>query len=155
MFKTFYQSVSLPDFIIDQEAHMVAMGELSDANPDVDVMEQITTGTMKLEITDAHKERAKFLMSIGLFVKKYSTENNITVSEGELKQELEKHLSELTRLNKIKPEQKDQNYRQVYAQARAIVMEKKVLESVFSRINIQEVLLPKDDFFKAIKEVVN
>jgi trigger factor len=155
MFKTFYADVKLPDFIVEQEANMVAISELSVANPDVDVMEQITTGTLKLETTDAHKERAKFLMAVGLFIKKYSTDNNITINDSELKQELERHLSELTHLNKVKPEQKEQNYRQVYAKARAIIMETKVLKHVFDCVIINEVPLSKDDFFKAIKNVVN
>lgn len=152
-FNEFYADVKIPDFILEQEAHLQGMQQLAAQNPEVDIMDAITTGTLKLDISDAHKERAKEAFFVGLFVKKYSKDNNIDITEAELTQELEKHLPELTQLNKNNPEQKEKNYRQVFAKARAIVMETKVLKHIFERITVNEVLLSKDDFLKSVKDV--
>ena len=151
--KDAYKDVQIPEFILKQEAYRVAMAEAS-ANTDADIMEQITTGTIKIDITDKHTQDAQEYMRVGLFLRQYAKDNNIIVTDTELKRELERHLPELTRLNTLKPEQKEQNYRQVTNQAQAIVLEIKVLQSIFDRVSLKEVLLSKDGYFNVVKPVV-
>jgi len=148
--RTSYQDIAIPDFMIDQEAHHLAIAEIS-ANSDVDVMAEITAGKMQLNISDIHREKAKHNVRIGLFIRDYVKQNDITVSDVEIKNELEKHLQELERLNSIKPDQKEQNYRDLALKARTIVLELKVLRSVLSRVDLKEEHVSKDDFFEKIK----
>jgi trigger factor len=145
-----YKDIKLPEFILNQEAHHIAMNELS-AKTDGDVMEKVTSGTFAIKPTDAHCVTAKKHIYISLFMKNYANKHNITVSDAELKRELEKRVSELTHLNSIKPDQKEQNYRDLSNKAHMIVLEQKVLNAVFDSLNLQEVLLSKDDYFEKIK----
>lgn len=148
-----YKDIQIPEFMLKQEAYHVAISEMS-ATTDADVMEQITTGAIKLDISDKHLEDAKKFIHIGLFVRAYSKEHNISVLENELKRELEKYLPELTRLNSAKPEQKEQNYRLITTKARAGIMEMKVVQSVLSKVKTKEVFLPKEEYFNSIKIVL-
>ena len=147
-----YKDVAIPEFIVNQEAHLIAMNELAAISND-DVMKQITSGMTNLNVTERHHDIAKKSIRIGLFIKEYSKNNDVTISDNELKRELERHMSELTRLNSIKPDQKDQNYREIAMKAKAILMETKVLQSVFDRIASKEVHLAKDDYFEKVKIV--
>lgn len=147
-----YKDVTIPEFTLNQEAHHIAMTEIADSN-DIDVMEQATSGMskVKLNITENHYALAKKRLLVGLFIKYYSSKHDITVSETELKREIEKYLPELSRLNIIKPDHKEQNYRDVASRAGMIAKENKVFKAIFDSVTQKTVSLSKDAYFNLVK----
>ncbi len=143
-------SIDIADFVIDQEAHIIAFNEQERLRA-ADMMERVTMGTANVEVTDKHRELAKKQLALGFILTNYAHKNEIVVSKEEVKREMENHLEELARMNRIKPEKKDENFREFTQRVQTLVFEAKTTDHILEKIKRKETFLLKDEFFDRVK----
>jgi trigger factor len=142
---------NIPDVIVDQEAHIIAYGEMSEATG-VNIMEEIGAANFGIKVEDKHTEKAFKQLTTSFVLLDYARKNNIQVTESEVKQEMENRINELGALNKRLPERKEENFRKFSAQVKAAVFETKVIKNIIDSAKINEQTLEKDKFFETVKE---
>lgn len=140
----------VPEFVVDQEAHQIAYNEASRLG-NFDAMKEVTEGAKAIEVSDEHRARAKNNLTTSFVLTDYARKNDIVVEEWEVKREMENHLEELTRMNNIRPEQKDKNYNEFVMRVKTLLFEKKVIASIIEKIKVNETFLSKDEFFEKVK----
>ena len=140
----------VPEFVVDQEAHQIAYNEASQVG-NYDAMKEVTEGAKTIEITDEHRQRARNNLTTSFVLTDYARKNDIVIEEWEVKREMENHLEELTRMNSVRPEQKEKNYNEFVMRVRTLLFEKKVIASIIEKIKVNETFLTKDEFFEKVK----
>lgn len=140
----------VPEFVVDQEAHQIAYNEASRVG-NFDAMKEVTEGSKTIEVSDEHRARAKNNLTTSFVLTDYARKNDIIVEEWEVKREMENHLEELTRMNSVRPEQKDKNYNEFVMRVKTLLFEKKVISSIIEKIKVNETFLSKDEFFEKVK----
>ena len=140
----------VPEFVVDQEAHQLAYNEASRVG-NFDAMKEVTEGAKTIDVSDEHRVRAKNNLTTSFVLTDYARKNDIVVEEWEVKREMENHLEELTRMNSVRPEQKDKNYNEFVMRVRTLLFEKKVITSIIEKIKVNETFLSKGEFFEKVK----
>lgn len=143
----------IAEFVIDQEAHIIAYTEEERLRA-TDMMEKVVAGLGKVDITDTHREKAVRQLTIAFTLSDYGRKNDIKVTNEEVKREMEEHLEELSRMNRIKPDKKEQNFKEFTQRVQTLVFENKMTAHILSKVKRKETFLPKDEFFDTVKEEV-
>lgn len=140
----------IPEIVLKQEANQIAYNEAS-LLTNSDAVQEALDGVRHVETTDEHRKKAKNNLVTSFVLMDYSRKHNIVAEENEVKREMENHFSELQRMNKMRPEQKEKNYSEFTTRIRMLILERKIVSSIIEKTSIQESFVSKDDFFEKVK----